>query len=184
MRRSAVWGRPLVGRIGGVDSVHTLGVGLGCAFAGLGQIGDVCGGVTEIQGLEPGSSPTSGTCFPCSGAFRALALWTLSTPGVGDVRTAPPEPRSVMAGRSCVRCFLSRGLGDVQTNPRGRVSLHTGIRRIAFPNDDRWGSTGRSNQADLAATTALRSNHIGRVAKAAVSVPSQDFTQHPNRTDA
>lgn len=36
MRGAAVWGRPLVGRNGGVDSVHTLTVGLGRTGAGLG----------------------------------------------------------------------------------------------------------------------------------------------------
>ena len=58
-----------MGRIGGVDSVHTLGHGLGRTGAGLGRIAEDFGGVASIQGLEPGSSPTSGTCFPCSGAF-------------------------------------------------------------------------------------------------------------------
>ena len=60
--------RGLVGRIEGVDSVHTLGHGLGRTVGGLARIAEVFGGVADIQGLEPGSSPTSGTCFPCSGA--------------------------------------------------------------------------------------------------------------------
>ena len=70
---------PLAGRIEGVDSVHTLGVGLGCTGAGLGRIAEVIGGGADIQGLEPGSSPTSGTCFPCSGAFWCFFVWTVST---------------------------------------------------------------------------------------------------------
>ena len=49
--------------------MHALGFGLSRIPAGLGRIAEVCGGAAEIQGLEPGSSPTSGTCFPCSGAF-------------------------------------------------------------------------------------------------------------------
>ena len=53
-----------VGKKEGVHNVHTLGFGPGRTGAGLGRIGDVCGGVAEIQGLEPGSSPTSGTVFP------------------------------------------------------------------------------------------------------------------------
>ena len=69
---AAVWGRPLVGRIGGVDSVHTLGHGLGRTGAGLGRIAEVCGGVAEMQGLEPGSSPTSGTVFPQVRGFLVL----------------------------------------------------------------------------------------------------------------
>ena len=51
-----------------VHNVHTLGFGSGRTGAGLGRIAEVLGGVADIQGLEPGSSPTSGTCFPCSGA--------------------------------------------------------------------------------------------------------------------
>ena len=64
LRGAAVWGRPLVGRAGGVDSVHTLGLGLGRTGAGLGRIAYVSAGVQCLQGLEPGSSPTSGTVFP------------------------------------------------------------------------------------------------------------------------
>ena len=41
---------------------------------GLGRIAEVFGGVAEIQGLEPGSSPTSGTCFPCSVACGPLSV--------------------------------------------------------------------------------------------------------------
>ena len=55
--------------------MHTLGFGSGRTGSGLGRIGDVCGGVAEIQGLEPGSSPTSGTCFPCSGACGPLNVY-------------------------------------------------------------------------------------------------------------
>ena len=39
------------------------------------------GGVAEIQLLEPGSSPTSGTCFPCSGARGPLSVHKLFTLG-------------------------------------------------------------------------------------------------------
>ena len=58
-----------MGRIGGVDSVHTLIHGLGRTGAGLGRIPYVLVGVQCLQGLEPGSSPTSGTVFCRSGAF-------------------------------------------------------------------------------------------------------------------
>ena len=68
-----------VGKKEGVHNVHTLGFGPGRTVAGLGRIADVCGGVAEIQGLEPGSSPTSGTCFPCSGAFWCFFVCTLCT---------------------------------------------------------------------------------------------------------
>ena len=63
MRGEAVWGRPLVGRIGGVDSVHTLGLGLGRTGAGLARIPYVLAGAQCFRGLESGSSPTSGTVF-------------------------------------------------------------------------------------------------------------------------
>ena len=51
------------GRKGGVHNVHTLGFGSGRTGAGLDRTAEVCGGMAEIQGLEPGSSPTSGTVF-------------------------------------------------------------------------------------------------------------------------
>ena len=80
MRGAAVWGRPLVGRELGVWTVSTLWVtdwaGTG---AGLGRIPHVSAGVQCLQGLEPGSSPTSGTCFPCSGAFWCFVVCTLCT---------------------------------------------------------------------------------------------------------
>lgn len=47
-----------------VDSVHNLGFGLGRTWLGLGGIADVFGGVANMRGLEPGSSPTSGTAEP------------------------------------------------------------------------------------------------------------------------
>ena len=72
------FGEALVGRWG-VDSVHTFGVGLGRASVGLARIPYVSAGVQCLQGLEPGSSPTSGTCFPCSGAFWCFFVCTLCT---------------------------------------------------------------------------------------------------------
>jgi hypothetical protein len=47
-----------------VHNVHTLGFGSGRTGIGLGRIAEDFGGVAETQGLEPGSSPTSGTAFP------------------------------------------------------------------------------------------------------------------------
>ena len=52
------------GRKEGVHNVHTLGVGSVRTGAGLGRTRHVSGGVQCLQGLEPGSSPTSGTVFP------------------------------------------------------------------------------------------------------------------------
>ena len=50
---------------------------------GLGRIGDVFGGVADLLGPEPGSSPTSGTCFgaccfpwaPTSDLKPATSTW-------------------------------------------------------------------------------------------------------------
>ena len=78
---AAVRPRHLKQGIEGVDTVHTLAVGLGRTTAGLGRTGDVFGGVASIQRLEPGSSPTSGTCFPCSGACGPLSVHKLFTDG-------------------------------------------------------------------------------------------------------
>jgi hypothetical protein len=69
MHGAAVGGRPLVGRIGGVDSVHTLGLGLGRTGAGLGRFPFVWAGGQCLQGSESGSSPTSGTVFSQVGGF-------------------------------------------------------------------------------------------------------------------
>ena len=76
---AAVRPRHLKQGIEGVDTVYTLAVGLGRTTAGLGRTGDVFGGVASIQRLEPGSSPTSGTCFPCSGACEPLSVHKLFT---------------------------------------------------------------------------------------------------------
>jgi hypothetical protein len=65
-------GEALVGRFGGVDSVHTLGHGLGRTGVGLARIPYVWAGDQCLQGLEPGSSPTSGTVFPQVRGFLVL----------------------------------------------------------------------------------------------------------------
>jgi hypothetical protein len=53
----------------GVHNVHTLGFGSGRTGGGLGRIAEVFGEVAEIQGLESGSSPTSGTISHVRGVF-------------------------------------------------------------------------------------------------------------------
>ena len=50
-----------------VHNVHTPGFGSGRTGAGLGRVGDVCGGVPGIQGLEPVSSPPRARVFPVQG---------------------------------------------------------------------------------------------------------------------
>jgi hypothetical protein len=62
-RLSSLVGGAEVGKKEGVHNVHTLGCGSGRTGAGLGRIPEVFGGVADLQGLEPGSSPTSGTVF-------------------------------------------------------------------------------------------------------------------------
>ena len=94
MRGAAVWGETFGGENRGVDSVHTLGHGLGRTGAGLARIPYVWAGVECLQGLEPGSSPTSGTRVSAAGGlFRPPALLTLPTTLCSEmVWTAPPEP--------------------------------------------------------------------------------------------
>ena len=85
---------------GGVHNVHTLGSGSGRTGAGLGRIADVCGGLAEIQGLEPGSSPTSGTVFPqvrgVFGAFCVHIVHTLSADLMFGVCGVPETDYSVV----------------------------------------------------------------------------------------
>jgi hypothetical protein len=61
----------------GVDTVNTLGAGLGRTSAGLARIANVFGSSQRLQGRERGSSPTSGTCFPLSGACEPLTVHKL-----------------------------------------------------------------------------------------------------------
>jgi hypothetical protein len=110
----------------GVHCVHTLGLRLGHTDAGRSRIGDVFGGVADFQGPEPGSSPTSGTCFPCSGACGPLNVYKSpfmvpcggSFLLVADALAAPSlgsdsgiAAHSFMAGsaRNCMTCC---GLGS------------------------------------------------------------------------
>jgi len=79
LRGAAVGVMPLKRRIGGVDSVHTFGFGPGRTGVGSGRIPYVSGGVQCLQGMESGSSPTSGTCFPCSGACEPLSVHKMFT---------------------------------------------------------------------------------------------------------
>jgi hypothetical protein len=67
------------GRIWDVHNVHTLGFGFSRTDAGLGRIAEVSATSQCFQGSESGSSPTSGTCFPCSGACRPLSVHKLFT---------------------------------------------------------------------------------------------------------
>ena len=93
MRGAAVWG-PGWG-IGGVDSVHTLGLGLGRTGAGLGRIPYVSAGGPCLQGLEPGSSPTSGTCFPFRGWWASECAQS--------VHCWAPSGAFLFPGRCCGR---------------------------------------------------------------------------------
>jgi hypothetical protein len=61
-----------------VHIVHTLGFGSGRTGSGLGRIAEVFGGVADIQGPEPGSSPTSGTAFPVVRGGFCFNVWTLT----------------------------------------------------------------------------------------------------------
>ena len=106
--------------------MHTLGFGSGRTGAGLGRIAAVLGGVAEMQGLESGSSPTLGTCFPCSRAFLPLNVDKLCCEG------APSGAFSLLlAGRllslldrRCVLRYLFmdvRGLGNMTCEKLART---------------------------------------------------------------
>ena len=77
--RSPVWGaRQSFGaqicQKGAVDNVNRFDLGSGRISAGLARIRHVFWTFQCLQGLECGSSPTSGTCFPCSGACEPLSV--------------------------------------------------------------------------------------------------------------
>jgi hypothetical protein len=78
---AVVWTVQQSGQYEGVHNVHTLGFGSGRTSAGLARTGYVFGSSQCLQGLESGSSPTSGTCFPCSGACGPLSVHKLFTDG-------------------------------------------------------------------------------------------------------
>ena len=80
----------------GVDNVNTLGVGLALAGVGSGRIPHVSVRAQCLRGLECSSSPTSGTCFPCSGACEPLSVHKLFTDG-------PLRGPFFVGGRFCSR---------------------------------------------------------------------------------
>jgi hypothetical protein len=99
--------------------VHTPGFGSGRSGCGLGRIAEVFGGVAEIQGLECSSSPTSGTYFPCSGAFGPLSVHKLFTYG--------PIRGPLFVGRCCggwLLPWVGQWCCCVLLHGRERVELH------------------------------------------------------------
>ena len=75
------FGEAFCGENWGVDSVHTLHLGLGRTAAGLGRIAEVSGGVADIKGWNPVRVPPRAQCFPCSGACEPLSVHKLFTYG-------------------------------------------------------------------------------------------------------
>ena len=99
----------------GVHNVHTLGFGSGSTGGGLGRTAEVFGGVAEIQGPEPGSSPTSGTVFPqVRGPLGSLAVHKSSFMG-SFVAVAGPGGSILWVRRLWAGYFFMvvRGLGDM-----------------------------------------------------------------------
>ena len=98
-----------------MDSVHTLGLGLGRTGAGQARIPYVLAGVQCLQGLEPGSSPTSGTVFP---QVRGLF-------GVSSCEQCPHTLASDLMFRVCgvpdrpIRLWGVADYGGPRTAPRG-----------------------------------------------------------------
>ncbi len=62
------------GRTPGVDSVHTLGLGLGRTGAGLSRIADVFGGVADLQALSPVRVPLRAHVPPSQRPFCSLTV--------------------------------------------------------------------------------------------------------------
>ena len=115
--RSAL-GCPECGK-GRVYKVHTFGFGSRRMWVGSGRIPYVSVGVKCLQGRECSSSPTSGTCFPCSGACGPLSVY--KSPFMGPcggpfllVAVAPGGSFSWLGQRCC--CVLLHG--------RKRLELH------------------------------------------------------------
>jgi hypothetical protein len=70
---AAAWMVRETGQKEGVDTVNNFGFGLGRTSAGLARIPYVFQSSQYLQGLESGSSPTSGTRFPLGwGPFKDL----------------------------------------------------------------------------------------------------------------
>jgi hypothetical protein len=61
--------------IWGAYNVHTLDIGSGGTGFGSGRIPHVFAEAQCLQGRECSWSPTSGTCFPCSGACGQLSVY-------------------------------------------------------------------------------------------------------------
>jgi hypothetical protein len=84
----------------GVHNVHTLGFGSCRTGAGLARIAEDFGGAAEIQGLEPGSSPTSGTVFSLFrgflGFFRVRIVHTFASDLMFRVCGVPETAYSVV----------------------------------------------------------------------------------------
>jgi len=80
-----------------VHIVHTLAFGSGRTPAGLARIAYVFGSSQWLQGLESGSSPTSGTRYPSSEGFSLLMCvhWPYAGPsdtGRGLCLAPRPDP--------------------------------------------------------------------------------------------
>jgi hypothetical protein len=61
---------------GSVDNVHTFGLGLGRTSVELARIAYVFWSSQRLQGLECGSSPTSGTADPLARGDFCFNVWT------------------------------------------------------------------------------------------------------------
>jgi hypothetical protein len=97
-------------RIWRVYIVHTSGFGPGRSGAGLARLPHVSGTSQCLQGRECSSSPTSGTCFPCSGACEPLNVYKSPLMGpcrgpfllvakTGPFQTRDPKWRGIAAHR-------------------------------------------------------------------------------------
>ena len=97
----------------GVHNVHTPGLRIGSYWFRTRPDCGGFGGAADFQGPEPGSSPTSGTCFPCSGACGPLSVHKLFTcrPLWGPFFVGGPLhwPAAPLDFRQRWRCLLVHG---------------------------------------------------------------------------
>jgi hypothetical protein len=119
----------------GVDSVHTLGHGLGRTGAGLARIPYVWAGVQCLQGLECSSSPTSGTVFP-----QVRGLWPsdraqisfygpFRSPFLVGGRFCGRVPHSFVGRHVCVRASFMVGSGRGYMTCEGFGGPVLGVKR-------------------------------------------------------
>ena len=87
------------------------------------RIADVFGGAASIQGLEPGSSPTSGMCFHCSGACGPLSVHKLFNHG-------PLRGPCLLVAVASFRVWVALSLVVCSWSAAASAGLHSLVSRL------------------------------------------------------